>query len=77
MPEIKEMLSIVLHDLGFSTAVVHQVCLCLQSPSIFLIFLPCNLYPSYFDFSFEMGIAFVTVWCAIISSPFLSLLVSL
>ena len=37
MPEIKEMMSIVLHDLGFSTAVVHQVCLCLQSPSIYHI----------------------------------------
>jgi actin-related protein 8 len=35
--EIKEMMSIVLHDLGFSTAVVHQVCLCLQSPSIYHI----------------------------------------
>jgi hypothetical protein len=36
-PEIKEMMSIVLHDLGFSTAVVHQVCLCLQSPCIYHI----------------------------------------
>ena len=35
MPEIKEMMSIVLDDLGFSTAVVHQVCL--QSPSIYHI----------------------------------------
>jgi actin-related protein 8 len=31
MSEIKEMLSIVLGDLGFSTAVVHQVRLCYQS----------------------------------------------
>jgi actin-related protein 8 len=54
VPEIKDMLSIVLHDLGFSTAVVHQVRLCLQSPSIF---------QSLFSFPVIVLYVILLQWC--------------